>query len=269
MDTIAQPDPNGAALSSLLAQIGLDPGLPWVWIGTGAPIRDPSAAMVFRMFVHVPETGPWPWPSELPIAPGTFGAEWRGYHFEALGLLRRIAMIELDFTWDDAPDGGPSWRAFNARTGDLRLDVALMWLRAYRAGKRRVPPLVAEQRWVPGENRVHDFFRVTISANELPTADDLKAAQRARAMLHKLQPALKRSERPRKGRVWARQDYLDWYREAGQSYARDGERLTLRHLGEAMGVGEDTAGGRLREPEVGLPWPPEAHLEVWTPDPDD
>ena len=47
----------------------------------------------------------------------------------------------------------------------------------------------------------------------------------------------------------------------------DGERLTLRHLGEAMGVSTDTVARRLGE--VGLPWPPEAHSEAWDPDPDE
>jgi hypothetical protein len=68
----------------------------------------------------------------------------------------------------------------------------------------------------------------------------------------------------RKGRVWERQDYIDWYREASQAYAREDTALKLEHLGEAMGVSDDTA--RRRAHEAGFPWPPEAYLDIWDPD---
>lgn len=71
----------------------------------------------------------------------------------------------------------------------------------------------------------------------------------------------------RKGRPWKRECYLTWYGEASQSYAMENQPLTLQHLGEAMGVSTDTARRRLKD--VGLPWPPEAHLETWLPDPDE
>ncbi len=69
-----------------------------------------------------------------------------------------------------------------------------------------------------------------------------------------------------KGRRWVRAHYIAWYREAGQAYAGDGQPLTLKHLGEAMGVSADTARERLRHDDVNLPWPPETDLEAWDPD---
>jgi hypothetical protein len=87
-----------------------------------------------------------------------------------------------------------------------------------------------------------------------------RAAQLWGLWTHDVHAPMPGGGRPRKGRLWDRQDYIEWY----QSYVLDGERPTLRALGKDMGVSDDTAGKRVHEAE--LPWPPEAHLEVWEPD---
>ena len=66
----------------------------------------------------------------------------------------------------------------------------------------------------------------------------------------------------RKGQRWDRDDFLQWYREASQSYARDESRTMLDDLKEALGVrSERTVKTRLADAE--LPWPPESFPGVW------
>jgi hypothetical protein len=59
---------------------------------------------------------------------------------------------------------------------------------------------------------------------------------------------------PRKAREWDRDRILAWYSEAGDYYAREGLKVELKDLAEAMRCSVDTASRRLRK--AGLGWPP-------------
>ena len=70
----------------------------------------------------------------------------------------------------------------------------------------------------------------------------------------------------RKGPVWQRRDYIDWYQSYLAESDLDPKSPTLADLGKAMGVSPDTAGRRLKDLKPPLPWPPQAHPDIWDPD---
>jgi len=70
----------------------------------------------------------------------------------------------------------------------------------------------------------------------------------------------------RKGLLWKRRDYFDWYQSYLAESALDPKPPTLADLGKAMEVSADTAGRRLRDLKPPLPWPPWDHPDIWDPD---
>jgi len=180
-----------------------------------------------------------------------FAAPYRGEWF-GIRIRRHPAML---------PDGmylSTAFPGFSSFFGDV-MTVQVRRGVAWRDDS----PIYAEMLWSPGESAehwsTHGFSNPATSAEWTRSRQVLKVAQLT-------VQAVGRPRGSRKGRVWDQQDYLDWYAEAGQAYASDCNRVTLKDLGEAMGVSADTVSGRLRDPAINLPWPPESYPEVWSPD---
>lgn len=178
---------------------------------------------------------------------------WDGYVLDLFGLV----------VGHDEPGDWPRWWV-TLDTEEIPIQIWRFWAHVSDAHAG------AELRWSPAEG-VSKRLVLFEGWEALKPAEQDKAVLSAAGGMRAIQGFMRhaggRPKGSRKGRVWRRRDYLEWYREAREAYARDGERLTLRHLGAAMGVSEDTASTRLRDPEVDLPWPPEAHPKVWEPDP--
>ena len=129
--------------------------------------------------------------------------------------------------------------------------------------------LFAQVDWRSEGQELASIHGGELDAGRSSDADYLRARAVQAALLRLRDVKLRRGGRRRgslKGRVWTRRDCLDWYAEAGQAYANDSERVTLKDLGDAMGVSDDTARTRLRSPEINLPWPPDSFPESWDPD---
>jgi len=185
-----------------------------------------------------------------------FLRRWDGYALDLLGLV-----VE-----HGAPGNDPRWRV-TLDTGEA-ITVQIWHVLAAATDV----PAAAELRWSPTDGTSRRLLLLE-EWEQLRAADQDKAVLSAARGMQAIRGLVRhgggRPPGARKGRVWRRRDYLEWYREAGQGYARGGERLTLRDLGAAMGISDDTAGARLRNPEVNLPWPPEAYPEVWESDPEE
>ncbi len=153
--------------------------------------------------VNVPPRGHSEHP--LPFAPGAdgvFGAEWHGYHYEAVGLLRRLRLGDHDYT---APEPGPPgpvtrWEMAVATAGlpligaEPVVSLAPWWMRAYQPDDDGdEPALVAEVRWWPGldERGLWPFFRINLPRDQAPTTAQLNAAHAARSLLSGAQTGVK------------------------------------------------------------------------------
>ena len=197
---------------------------------------------------------------------------WRCYRLEIFGQYAEWP------TLDDPSSPHPPWPYLQIRLplhlpgsrvaiGEEVITVRLRCVRGWREGAATW----AELTWTDEltEQGSMGGFSHPETIDESAEQAEWRSARQALKFLQR--HPLPTGGRPRgsyKGRRWSRDEYLDWYREASQAYARDGERLTLHHLGDAMGVSDDTASVRLRDPDVNLPWPPEAYPEVWDPDPE-
>jgi hypothetical protein len=153
------------------------------------------------------------------------------------------------------PSGSPWW---GYGTDGNAMQVRMIQIRHRRGA------VGLERRWHP-ERGLEPLMMICPSGRF--TREDYDLVWRVR---DELQEEAGRG-RPRgslKGDRWTRQDFIDWYREDTEAYARDGVRITLKILGaELGGLSADTAKTRLVA--VGLPWPPWSYPDLWDPDPDE
>lgn len=180
-----------------LDELGINHGAPWAWIRTAAPIDAPDGLIrpnYFQFTVNVPSVGRLEHREGFtPGADGIFGHEWHGYHYEAVGLLRRLRFGGLDYT---APPPGPrgpavKWEIQQADAGlplvgaESPLSFAPWWTCTYKPEADGSPPgLVAEARWIPGhDGGLWPFFRVNLPRDHSPTMAHLLAAQAGRELL--------------------------------------------------------------------------------------
>lgn len=129
-------------------------------------------------------------------------------------------------------------------------------------------PLVAQILWRPDFGRVmRKSFELEVPEwdEKILTAKVVSDAKRSMTFLHDLRRRYMGGGRPegtKKGRRLTRLQFLEWYREASQGFANDGDRVTLSDLKAVLGVRSDTT-AKNRLNEVGLPWPPESFPDVW------
>jgi hypothetical protein len=198
----------------------------------------------------IPDDVPW---GQAAVPGEAYAPNLSGYIFWFFGVRYAAhAAPAGPFVYVEPPGGGPRF-AF----------IIQAWQTLVMTGDGS--PLVAEVRWHPERG-------TTASIRGLEHGHDARGVERVRRGLAWLQDSdvLRGGGRPRgskKGHQWTRQDFIDWYREARQSYATDGVRITQKIVGEELGgLSADTARNRLDD--VGLPWPPWSYPDVWDPDPD-
>jgi hypothetical protein len=191
-DILADLDP---VLRLLLNETGISPRASWAWLGMLRPFPETGtmAQLHLRGYIAVSRPGTTPVPApvnETVSIPFTqLGEGWRGHSLELFGLFRGLETPTLQFEAPTVtPGGAPTFKLWDPGPR-IGLVIELWYSRAYRTP---ADPLISEQRWVPGEDGMHDSFRVTIPATRSPTLADLRAAQKARAMLHRVRWALGR-----------------------------------------------------------------------------
>ena len=242
------------ALRDLLNETGIPPLYPWAAIFTRDPVTDRDDRAQFWLAGHYQAREPngrlvhvEPMvPIAVPII--ELGEDWRGYHLVLFGLLRHVAMPDLPPFARPATTPGCPPAIFLECVG-----LELWRARAYRS---LIDPLIAEQHWWPGQKGAVAFSRETIAPGARIASTALTAARDGRKLLHRLPLRLNKGGSPkgwRKGRVWTRREILEWYSEAGSTFASD-RTPTLSELGADMGVSAGTAGSRVRGAE--LHWPP-------------
>jgi hypothetical protein len=222
--------------------LGMPPGSDWaIILPAHAPQRGAPTPFLLRRASDPPDTA-----RRFTVAFEELEAA-EGLDFQVFG---RVV---------DTPSTPLYWPLETTRTGGPAVEV---WAVAVAIGSTMRAELVYD----PAAGRMRRRIEIEDQGDEWERdVPRIKRAVRALRM-QMLKHGRGRPRGTRKGRLWTRQDYLDWYAEAGQTYANDGERLTLKDLGDAMGVSDDTAAQRLRDPKIDLPWPPDAFPDIWEPD---
>ena len=204
-------------------------------------LTGPAGGLAGRMYTEILHPDGWiqEWatPAALPasfVSKPHIRNKLAGYRWERFGA------VEPWPSPDDPAYSRPPWPYFRAN----------FRIAADGSGRPLTVPLRELRGWFEDSTLYAEMIRTGGPAEQWsthgfghPATDgEWREARRALDLLQLIQRSPGgRPAGSRKGRVWNRRDYLDWYREAGQGYARDGERLTLRHLGAAMGVSGDTA----------------------------
>jgi hypothetical protein len=223
--------------------LGMQPEHEWVTVRANTPITNGHAEIE-----SFGKLGGHSFPNSIPIQDGE---SFEGFHFEFFGPRLNGPHELLPFI----PPGARLSARFYALTVQGRPSPVMIWKwfeRAWFEGS----PLWAERQWHPAIGQLSSAVRGWDTPH---STRDISGAQKALDLLEAL--TTKPGGAPkgwRKGEVWPRQRYLDWYAEASQF-----NEPRLIDLATAMGVSEDTARGRLRAPDVNLPWPPQAYQETW------
>jgi len=237
-----------ATRNSLYA-LGIPTEAPWVRLRSEALMAGSQTALI-TVDGAVCQSFPWAPDPEQRDA-------WNGHALEVLGVLHagtpdpRFAPLVGEY--------GPWWLLTDADGAELYVRI---W--RYRVLLSGTPlSVVLTLGHGTGQRR-----RGSIEGLELEHKPaDTRRAAAAEALLWRLEQAAGgRSWGWRKGRVWQRRDYLDWYQSYLAESALDPKPPTLADLGKAMDVSTDTAGRRLKDLKPPLPWPPWAHPDIWDPD---
>jgi hypothetical protein len=192
----------------------------------------------------------------LQLDGATYGERFRAFSALIVGSpctpdgvadLEDIGVPHLVFT--PAPASDPA----------RRLVLAVWLIRVTRAGT----PLTFEQRIsLRGEFVRDDRMTVHPKGERASTVADYQKIHAAQALVGLVVPRGGAPTGLRKGRVWTRAEYIEWYRETSELYAGPRTRGLLWDLADAMGVhSEQTVRKRLAE--AGLPWPPSSFPDVW------
>lgn len=178
--TILPPDYQ--ELGNRLAEVGLQPDLPWLWIR--ALIRDDGGTVTITAH-PAPFNQIWQQEGPANAEPAGFGPEWRGYRYEAIGLLHHMGHEGRHFTntSERLPGHPPLWRSLVYGTDRVTLEAELWWQQAYRPTGDGEPALIAELRWWRGLGGAQPFFRVTLPDNQAPSRKHWEAAQEGRQLL--------------------------------------------------------------------------------------
>jgi len=237
-------------LEDRLRELGLPPSpQPWVWIRTIEPCPENGDARLLIIARTAPVAAPNMDPNSARImasvpGPGAFFTRaWSGYHFEAVGLLRRFRRegLNLDFTGDGLPGRPPMWRSFESGTDNLTLEAALWWQQAYKpeqsGGK---PALIAELRWWPGRAGARPFFSINVEHDQAVSPPQVVPAQKARELLFGIQQRLSQG-----GRLRLEKDPdSEWEAETRRAIAY---RARNRCTWEAAALHIGISGRQLRE----------------------
>jgi hypothetical protein len=123
-----------------LAEIGISEVTHWIWIQTVQPIQDPDNIAIRETVLLPKSIDGIDWEilrEDLPPATwerDIFRSKWKGYHYEAIGLLRYFNRHGHRFT---APQVGPpgvppTWTDREKGIEEPSVVAALWWQRAYR-----------------------------------------------------------------------------------------------------------------------------------------